>query len=298
MTETSTDPNAQNERALLGCLLYDPGIGIDAAMLHGITQFSFAVEAHRTIYAAILDMWKRTGICEPYALQRAVTLEGVTDHNIIQTIADECLTVAYAPYYATKVREQEKRRALRRIAQKIMAVTEDDDLGESIVEAESSLTALYGTTQSKATMAEVAAQTCEQWDATATGGKSKGIPSRFLKLNQIIGGYSEYTILAARPSQGKSLLMLNEALSMCCAGLRVGIASVEMTTRQCLGRMACDYADVNYFTIENGYSSPEQLARAKEKAMREAIEAVNKSVNLNVKLDIDVKFGENYASVH
>ncbi|NCC61777.1 MAG: hypothetical protein EOM12_12750 [Verrucomicrobiae bacterium] len=252
------------ERALLGCIMYDPMLALDVCITRNITAESFAIKDHRAIYANALDMWQDKGACDLIALQKAVQKDGVENTEIIEMMLNECVTVAHAPHYANTVREYQQRRMLQKIGQRVVFSAAEDDVSRAIALAESALTEIHGNNTKTISVTDAAEATSQRWENIANGTRRAGIPSRFKGINDCIGGYTEYTILAARPAQGKSLLMLNEAVTMARAGYSVGIASVEMSIEQCLSRMACESADVNQFALDNGYSGPERLKRAQD----------------------------------
>ena len=86
-----------------------------------------------------------------------------------------------------------------------------------------------GDAESWTSLASVNMTTYEYLDAR-TSGKVKAIPSGITSLDEIIGGLfgGELTIVAARPSVGKSAFGLNIALSAASDGFKVGFVSCEM----------------------------------------------------------------------
>ena len=256
--------DAQAEQALLGAVILNPNHGIDMCLQRGITRRSFHDPMHASIFAATLDLWKETGTVEPLTIERRT---GITDRLFVENLLDTCGTAAHAGHYAAIVSECERRRDMERIGKKIVAAAESEEFESAVAEAEGHFLELMTPGVRQQTLPETADEMCSEWDRLASGELSQaGVPSRFGFLQQYIGGYSEYTILAGRPTQGKSTLMLNEAASMVIAGYSVAIISVEMTAKQCLGRMACEQADANYFAIKNGHGPIERLERARDKA--------------------------------
>ncbi|NCC51876.1 MAG: hypothetical protein EOM20_11750 [Spartobacteria bacterium] len=263
MTAEATLYSRDAEAALLGCILYDPGVGLDAALQHGITDDSFHKPDHRAVFSAALALWHESGAVDVVTLQSA----SGADAGLLERMLDGFSTVAFAPHYADRVKECERRRNLHRIGKRLQATATDaEDVNEAAQSAVTALVALSEPSTRIETLPDAADALGTAWDAVAAGEQLPGIPSRFDEINGFLGGYSEYTILAARPAQGKSTLMLNEVAAMLAQGYSVGVVSVEMTTRQCLGRMASEQADVNFFAVQQGYATPDQRNRAKEKA--------------------------------
>mgnify|MGYP001157982326 CR=1 FL=1 len=97
-----------------------------------------------------------------------------------------------------------------------------------------------------------------------------GVTTGFKQLDYWTAGLqkSELIILAARPSMGKTSLMLNIAQSASLAGQNVYLFSLEMSARQLALRMICSEAAVNSHHVRTGRFSDEEherLVKAAEK---------------------------------
>lgn len=86
-----------------------------------------------------------------------------------------------------------------------------------------------------------------------------GVPLPFHRAQELTGGFmpGEMIVLAARPSNGKTALMLNMCLYALSAGARVGIVSLEMRTRDLMSRMASMSLDINAQKFRNRQLTPE-----------------------------------------
>jgi len=87
-----------------------------------------------------------------------------------------------------------------------------------------------------------------------------GVPSKFAEIQQALKGYRKggLYILGARPSMGKSLWMINEAIYQCQAGFKVAIFTMEMSGEEQLFRLMSNISEVECNTIEAGSETPEQ----------------------------------------
>jgi replicative DNA helicase len=105
------------------------------------------------------------------------------------------------------------------------------------------------------------------------GKRIPGIPTGFFGLDQIVQGLrkNEFTILAARPSMGKTSLatdiIINAAMekkepAMC------GFFSIEMTTKAIIERMIGNVGGVNMFRIKGGYGNQTDAAKVMQVATR------------------------------
>lgn len=89
-------------------------------------------------------------------------------------------------------------------------------------------------------------------------GAIGGIPTGFAKLDQMLGGLhgQELTIIAARPSMGKTSIALNIAEHIAIFENRaVAFFSCEMSEGQLFQRLLCSRARVNIVRMRDGYLS-------------------------------------------
>jgi len=90
-----------------------------------------------------------------------------------------------------------------------------------------------------------------------------GVTTGFKQLDYFTAGLqkAELIILAARPSMGKTSLMLNIAQNASLAGRYVYIFSLEMSARQMATRMICSEALVNSHHVRTGRFNDEEHDR-------------------------------------
>lgn len=106
--------------------------------------------------------------------------------------------------------------------------------------------------------------------AKSAGGGVIGVGTGFIDLDRLLGGLqrSDLIILGARPSMGKTSLLLNIALHAAQkkmagdrTGAAVGMFSLEMSTPQLMQRVAASAAGVNSQHIANGHLSDTGFGR-------------------------------------
>lgn len=91
-----------------------------------------------------------------------------------------------------------------------------------------------------------------------------GVPSGFIELDNLTGGFhpSEFIVVAARPSMGKTALALNICQHV---GLRTdyyaGFFSIEMAKEQVALRLLCAEAQVDLRKARSGFISEREFAR-------------------------------------
>jgi len=99
-----------------------------------------------------------------------------------------------------------------------------------------------------------------------SGSNKSGIPSSLTKLNKTLNGYqnSDLIILAARPGMGKTAFVLNEVLECGLNGIPVAFFSLEMSTKQIIGRLLSIISGVDITKINNFNLSHEEVLYLKQ----------------------------------
>lgn len=90
-----------------------------------------------------------------------------------------------------------------------------------------------------------------------------GIPTGFSKFDTMTSGFQkgDLIILAARPSMGKTALMLNMAMTAAKEGRKIGVFSLEMSAEQLLLRILSSESHIAHQKIRNAtISSDEWMA--------------------------------------
>jgi len=128
-----------------------------------------------------------------------------------------------------------------------------------------------------------------------------GIASGFTDLDELIGGLhpSDFIILAARPSMGKTALALNIAENVALRGAktdepakRIIFFSLEMSREQLVQRMICTEADVSKQDLRPGKAAAEgvnvteeEMQNKKMTVMNRIWKAADKLANSSVYID-------------
>lgn len=115
-------------------------------------------------------------------------------------------------------------------------------------------------------LSDIARRTLERIDAAIEArkaGRAVGITTGLHVLDRMTGGWQrgDLVILGARPSMGKSLLMLIQASAAVGAGKHVGIFSLEMPDESLVMRVAADQCGIPLTTLRDGTMTPEERER-------------------------------------
>lgn len=99
-------------------------------------------------------------------------------------------------------------------------------------------------------------------------GTVEGVCSAYDDINRRIYAYENksLTVVAARPSVGKSLWMINEAVAMAAMGYNVLLYSLEMSYRQQVNRILSLMSGVAFWKIRSKKMSPKEKEAVREAA--------------------------------
>ncbi len=94
-------------------------------------------------------------------------------------------------------------------------------------------------------------------------GALTGVPSGLVDLDNLTAGMhgGELTILAARPSVGKTALGMQIAREAAAAGYPVLVFSLEMHRNELVSRMLCGESGVNSYNVRRGRLSPDEVTK-------------------------------------
>ncbi len=90
-----------------------------------------------------------------------------------------------------------------------------------------------------------------------------GISSGFERIDNLLNGFkpSDLTILAARPSMGKTALALNIALNTSLKDKKIGVFSLEMSKEQLVDRLFCMTVGIDSWKLHKGKLDDEEFQK-------------------------------------
>lgn len=253
----------EGEAGVLGCVLLAP----DECMAECIEKLkepeAFYDLRNQTVYGSMLEMYDSREAIDVITLQQHLKdrqmLDQVGGIVYLSTLADSVPSAANLSYYLTIVQEKWELRQLVRICTETAAGVYDyqgDDYRVLMEEHERAILRLMapGGTQQRTIKESVfaAVQVIENYHQ----GIKTGVMTGLRDLDNLTGGMQlgEMTILAARPSVGKTSLAMTIAEHVSVdQKLPVGVFSLEMTTDALVLRMLCSMARCNARNIRDGY---------------------------------------------
>ena len=265
--------NIEAEQSVLGgMLLSQQAVGV-AMSESGLTDEDFYVPAHRLIFAA---MRKLQALNQPIdlvtlcdMLYREGTMEGVGGVGYVTNLSQQVPTTANMDSYVGIVRD---RALLRRLAQtgstlQQEAVTARKSAHEVLETAEKSLFDIATGRQTNPLM-QIQPSVFLVFDQISAAYENKGalqgIDTGFIDLNHALNGFqpSELLLIGARPSVGKTSLLLNFVTSVAIKdNLPVAFFSLEMSREQLVMRMLSMQSTVSQSALRRGDLRDEDFER-------------------------------------
>lgn len=264
MTATSeildrTPPhNADAETAVVGSVLLDPRCLDDLTL----RPTDFYARELGTLYGALLALHDARRAIDATtvidALRHDGSLNAVGGVSRIAEVIQSVATPRHARHYAAIVARDAK---LRRLIQAGLDLVRDgyaaaETPEQILAAAETALTEIATGDHEgdPVPAAEAAREMCCHIEAVIAHRKTAGLPIGLYSWDREIGGLfaSELSILAARPSQGKSALAMQVAYHVAVAGRGVYFASLEMSRVELLTRLCCGESCVNSRLIRTG----------------------------------------------
>ncbi len=277
--------NTDAERCVIGAILQENSYL--AAVANLLTPEDFWLGQHQVIFRCILEMEVTRQAIDPLTLpdelKRRGELEAAGGIAYVSAITDGVPRVINAPHYAGIVKECSQLRGIIHLTDSAqqMAIRRErvSDVHVKVTEGLAGILESALTGQGAVHVADIAKETLPRIELAASGGKIAGTPTGFSWLDATLAGWvgGEYSVLAARPSQGKSALAIKFLLQQ---GLRKNAAhmfSLEMGRQSVLLRMACLMARVDSHKLRTGRISGEEL--------RELTEALSKIADMPIWVD-------------
>jgi replicative DNA helicase len=259
------------EQAVLGAVFLDPSALTLASEI--LIPEDFYRAAHQKIFHAMLRVADKG---EPVDLVTVTAeladtqqLEEVGGVSYLSELADSVPTAANVEYYARIVEEKSVLRRLIRTASSIAqdGYTREDEVDVLLDEAERKIMEISQRKHSGTfkNIKDVLVQTYDNIEMLHNRkGEVTGIPTGFTELDRMTSGFqrSDFIIVAARPSVGKTAFALNIAQNVATkTNENVAIFSLEMSAQQLVMRMLCAEGNINAQNLRTGKLTPEDWGK-------------------------------------
>ncbi|MDR0509763.1 MAG: replicative DNA helicase [Rikenellaceae bacterium] len=256
------------EEAVLGALMLEKD-SIIAVQEYVVPQ-AFYIEAHQTIFSAILDLSMELKPIDLLTVTEKLKanrqLKSVGGASYLAQLTQKVGSAAHVEFHAKIIAQKYVQRELIRASTEIQKRSYDDssDVTDLIDYAESEIFKVSEghvkrDVQKSRDLLSKAMEAIEE--ASKREGTFSGVPSGFNRLDRLTLGWqpSDLIIIAARPSMGKTAFVLSLARNVA-IDFDKGVAffSLEMSSLQLMMRLIVAESGLNSSDVRNGQLSPEQ----------------------------------------
>jgi replicative DNA helicase len=269
--ERTLPHNLEAERSVLGAILVHNDAFNLAAQV--ITPDDFYRDAHRRIFEKMIALNERSDAIDFVTLKEELSRSGEVDEvggpAYIASLADGVPRATNVEYYARIVKEKAMLRSLIYAANKIVSNAYEADQDPDVIldEAESAIFAVADD-RLKAGFVPMRDLVKESFPKIEQLFEQKrlvtGVPTGFVDLDEMTRGLQggDLIIIAARPSMGKTSLVLNMALHAAIEASKcVGVFSLEMSKEQLFMRMLTAEARIDAHRFRSGFLSEKDYGR-------------------------------------
>jgi replicative DNA helicase len=251
------------EASLLGSLLIDGDAFIK--IVDQIQADDFYDQKHGMIFSAMRSLYDKRSPIDILTMSEQLKndsrLDIIGGASFLTELTNTVPTAAHLEQYADIVAEKAIRRRLISASQDIADVSSDENksLQELIEEAESRLfdVSQKHVKQDITSLESILGDSFDRLDDLHRNkGGIRGIPTGLRDLDKLLAGLqrSDLIVIAARPSMGKTALMLNIALNIATKAKQgsVLVFSLEMSKEQLVDRLLAAEAGVDAWKLRTG----------------------------------------------
>ena len=251
--------NVEAEQAVLGCVINNLDSLIE---VHNILKrHDFYVDKHKKIYEIVLSMLNRNMGIDLVTVLEEIKKKGLIEQcggvTYVTELATTFISSSNVEAYAKIVKEKSDRRRLIKTSRDLLERAFNDESIQEIVDKTEedlykvSISNNAGDIFSADEVVEQSLLALEE--RYRNGGKIVGVTTGFKEIDDLTSGLkkTDFTVIAARPSMGKTALALNigQAASK---HSNVAIFSLEMPKNQLMDRMLSAKCLVDFSKITVG----------------------------------------------
>ncbi len=262
------------EAAVLGSMIVDPRCIGD--VIEQVDRTAFYHSEHQIIFDAVLALYEKNrgegidGLLVRDELERNGQLESIGGLDYLRRVMETVPSSANVAYYTEVVKEKMLLRETIAAATDILNDAYDES-GSAIEKLDEAERRIFSVTDKRITSAAVAMKDlvtkAYELIEKREGSHVTGLATGYYELDDLTCGLQkgEMIIIAARPSMGKTALVLNVAE-------RIGILdkqslvifSLEMGKQQLAERFLCSYSGVDAQLVRKGMLDTEHYRKLVE----------------------------------
>jgi replicative DNA helicase len=271
MNAKSIEPlhDREAEQAVLGAMMTDSTVIPRVVAVLGHTSDAFFTRDHQLIYTAILSSYERHNRADVLLvsdeLERTNDLNRAGGDVYLYDLQAPIVETESTEFYGQIVREKSTRRRLIQAGEQInnLARDQEKELNEVLDQAQEEIFRIDHASDKRGfiPIGSIIKETLEEIESLyKKEAQFVGIPTGFTDFDLMTSGLQrgDLIIIAARPSMGKSTLVLNIAQNVATNEERpVAIFSLEMPAQQVLMRMLAAESPIDFSRLRTGNLTPE-----------------------------------------
>lgn len=262
--------NEEAEQSILGAILIDKDAIATVSSL--ISPVDFYNPTNGLIFDSMLQLYEQNKPIDLLTLRTALKKNKNSqkiESSYLTELVSMVPTAANIEYYAHIIKEVSTKRALIQAGALIteMGFVDDKEIDAILDKAESSIFAISQKNAVRAfvPLKETLAESFDRIDALHKNGAGlRGIKTGFVDLDNTLSGMqdSNLLILAARPGQGKTAMIVNIAQHAAVVDKKpIAIFSLEMSKEELVDRLLVGQADVDAWRIKTGKLSESDFTK-------------------------------------
>ena len=268
------------EQAVLGAMMTEKSIIPRVIALLGHTSDAFFTTDHQLIYAAILAVYDRVSNADPLLvadeLKRTNQINRTGGTGYLYELQAPIVETESTEFYAVILHEKSTRRQLIQAGGTIRELAQDEsiELGEVLNQSQESVFEL-GQNRAERGFQPINPLVTTSIDAIEKlfhkQDRFLGVPTGFMDFDHMTSGLQpgNFIIIAARPSMGKTTLVLNMAQNIAIDHeLPVAIFSLEMPAQDIVMRMLSAESNIDFGRLRTGNFSEDYWRPLSEAASR------------------------------
>ena len=268
------------EQAVLGAMMTEKSVIPRVIALLGHTSDAFFTTDHQLIYAAILAVYDRVSNADPLLvadeLKRTDQINRTGGAGYLYELQAPIVETESTEFYADILHEKATRRQLIQAGGAIRELAQDESIELADV-LNQSQEAVFGLGQNEA---QRGFQPIKPLVTTSVDAIEKlfhkedqflGVPTGFMDFDHMTSGLQpgNFIIIAARPSMGKTTLVLNMAQNIAIDQERpVAVFSLEMPAQDIVMRMLSAESRIDFGRLRTGKFSEDYWRSLTEAAGR------------------------------
>ncbi len=253
--------NLEAEESVLGAPMIDKDAMINISDF--LRAEDFYKENHAIIYESMIELYEKGEPIDVVSLanvlQEKKKLDQIGGRATLVGLANTTPSSSNIHHYAKIVQRKGTLRNLIKSASTIQRLAQDEEepIDQILDQAEQELFSVSKQflTNKFVPIKNILAETFDRIDKTHKEGQTRGIPTMFTDIDNLLGGMqqSDMVILAARPSMGKTTFALDLCRNIAVhQKIPTGIFSLEMSKEQLVDRLLAAEAEVDLWKMRTG----------------------------------------------